>query len=825
MEPIPACRRARRGPLRLVGSSAVGLAIVGVLVLCGTAAAQRYPFVRFTAEDGLSGSQIWDIHQDSRGLIWVASTWGIQRYDGVSFVNLSTPEGLPTANARCTVEDSDGNLWFGTNDGVARFDGHAIEPMHDLPDAPRGIVWGGAVDAAGRIWFGTQFGLVRYAGGAFHRFGRADGLADDYVYGLEVARDGSLWVGSRGAGVAHCQVDDAGDPAGCRIFTKADGLGGNVVRAIAQDAAGRILVGSRKGGLSIFEKGVMHRLEIPGHPASDDVYALLVRHSGTVAIGYAPGGVLLCRSLEPAKCRLLDQANGLPEDQIFSLLEDREGELWIGTEGGLAQLVRDDVWSFGTAEGLPSPFVYALSSDGEGGVWAGTVGGLAHVRVGDHGEPTVRVWRKRDGLPSEFVWSVLRDRRGDVWAGTEAGLCRLNGGKIDCVRLDGGPGSRYILSLAEGADGSLWAGTTVGVEHLLFDERGRIRRVEVLPAPAGAGPTDAYAVAVDHSGRVWAASGKVLSEVEDGKLQPIGAADGLHWRFIRGLGRDRNGRLLVGGYGKLARYEPHPGRAPFRVWDHIAGLGGEVILTLAEDDQGRFVLGTNRGVVVVDPEARQGGGAVLVRFDAQSGAAASEVSHSSAFTRDSRGRWWFGFKGGLTCVAGALVPPPPAPPALFFSRLESGHGRVFMAPFSGVESGPVGWLGGAPAELPHDDDSVRAQVRALSFLRRGDLRYQFRLVGGEDRWSDARSEPFRYLTNLDPGPYRLEARAAHADGPWGPIAQLAFAIQPAWWQTGSFRYGAATLGALLIALAVGWRVRRAEIRARAARAQDRGAHR
>jgi len=244
-----------------------------------------------------------------------------------------------------------------------------------------------------------------------------------------------------------------------------------------------------------------------------------------------------------------------------------------------------------------------------------------------------------------------------------------------------------------------------------------------------------------------------------------------------------------------------------RYWERGEGLAGSMILTLGETAGGRLLLGTNRGVLLFDPEALGGQGRVLAHLDSRGGAIATEVSHSSAFTRDAAGRVWFGFKGGLTGAIGPLAIAPPSP-RVMFSRLESRGGRVFAASFTEVGPVPVGWLEGSRPQLPHDDRRLRVWVRAPTFVRREDLRFQFRLLDSEPEWSEERDEPFRDLMNLGPGSHRLEARAAYADGAWGEAATLEFGIAPAWWQRPPVPY-LALLGSLVfVAALAGWRVQR-----------------
>lgn len=795
----PGRRNARTGR-RHEARVALAIALLAAL-FASPAATQQLSIHRFTADDGLAGSQIWDVRVDRRGLLWAASTWGFSRYDGEQFSILSVQDGLPSPNARTVIEDAEGRLWFGTGDGVARYDGALVEAMGGLPDAPRGNVWASTVDRAGRLWFATENGLVRFADGGFRRYGAADGLASDYAYSVFTASDGALYVGARGEGFARCQPTASGELGNCRRFSIADGLGSGSVRAFAEERSGRILVGTRGGGVAIWDGTSLGALRAADGLPSDDVYALAVRRSGVVAIGTSKG-LALCLGAEPGRCRTLGEANGLPNDEVLSLFEDTEQTLWIGTEGGLAQLVRDELWSYGTAEGLPDPNVYSVAWHPDGTLWAGTVSGLVALRVGRHGEPELRRFGTEAGLPSPWVWSLEIDRWGRVWAGTESGLCRFEAGRCRRFGVADGLPSNYVLSLAAARD-ALWVGTNAGVARISLDADGEVGAIDAYRREQGLARDRVYALAVDGEGRTWAAHGEALSLFEGDRFRSVPVGEGFGARSMRGLGLDRSGRLLVGAFGQIARHE---GGLLFRRWSRSAGIDDEMILTLAEDDRGRLLLGGHRGLVLFDPEGDAGRGEVVGRLDRSGGTIAAEVSHSEAFARDGEGGFWFGFRGGLTRVPAAPLPDSLPAPAIDFSRLDSERGRSFVAPFLGLGRGPSGWLGGTAAEFPHDDAHLRATVRAASFRQRAELRYQFRQEG--ESWGEPGADPFVELTRLSAGEHRLEARAVRGRGEPGPVATVVFRIRSAWWQSATFAVGAALAVAAAVAAVASALVRR-----------------
>ena len=261
-----------------------------------------------------------------------------------------------------------------------------------------------------------------------------------------------------------------------------------------------------------------------------------------------------------------------------------------------------------------------------------------------------------------------------------------------------------MVSLFEDRAGALWVGSIDGLSRLRFDAAGRRSEIRAFHKAEGLVTERTY----DDRKRTPPGA----SSSPTARVSPISTASasgrsgrdsGLDTASVRSLGRTANGTLWAGGYARLARLVVRARRrgAAFRLLGEASGLADVLVLTIADDRQGRLLLGTNRGVLVFDPAARGGLGAVLARFDRASGAIASEVSHSSAFARDESGRSWFGFKGGVTAFPADLDPPrAPAPPPVIIERLATRGGFELRAPFSGRGRGDEPQLGKAPIVLP-----------------------------------------------------------------------------------------------------------------------------
>ena len=660
-------------------------------------------------------------------------------------------------------------------------------------------------------------------------YGRRDGLAADDVYSLLPASDGSVWVGTRGAGAARCRATAAGELHACRVFTPADGLGTGAVRSIVEDRAGAVWLATRGGGISRFAGGRFTTFTSRHGLAADDVYALLVRRNGELAIGTAQAGVTLCSLPDLARCRSIDASHGLAVDAVLGLDEDSEGNLWIGLNNGLSRLHTEKFQGFDHRHGLPGPGGYAVLPEPGGAVWIGTFGGLARLRLAEpYSPPRIDTWKGGEGLPTSEVWDVLRDRRGRLWVGTARGLCRFDERAGRCAEVlgeaDGLAGS-YVLELMETRGGDLWVGTLSGATRLRTAPDGT-RSTLALTERDGLAGGQVQAIAEDPRGVVWlACAGGGLSAFEGGRVrswttEPPAAAPGaspsaaLPSANIYGLHAAGDGQLWLGtgGAGLVRARRAAGGELHFDRAGLESGLHAATVSAIRPDGRGRLWIGSTSGIWLFDPRRAGSPAAVLRHFDKGSGLISKDVSTANSLALDAQGRVWCGFSGGLGLYDPTLEEPPAAPPRIAIERVAVGGLRVLRAPFSPpprLAAGEEWFDAAAPLRLPPRGRNLRFDFRGLS--ARGGLLYRHRLDGFDSGWSTPSAEAFKEYTNLDPGDYRFRVQAAVAGG-WGPAAELGLSLRPAFWQTPGFAALVLLLVSLLLAAAYRWRTRRINAR-------------
>jgi diguanylate cyclase (GGDEF)-like protein len=765
--------------------------------------------------------------------LWPAAAFALPADRSIDqFIHRSwtVDEGLPHSTVRAIAQTPDGYLWFGTPDGLARFDGQSFD-VHESPlFAPlRGVgIYALKVAGSGALYIAARGkGLWRYQGGTLAR------VAERHIEsaGGAMAEDaqGRLWVSLDGDGVARLEGEAV------RKFTAADGLPSGTVRALLARPDGEVLVGTNRGIAAIRGENVVAN---PAGRALDGVpvTALLAGKQGRVWIATASNGVFWWDG-EVVSVPPVNAAARLRETAISQIIEDRDGTVWIGTTDGIVRWRSGQAERFTTREGLSSNTLRSFFEDSEGGIWAGTDAGVNRFRNG-----VVRVIGQHQGITEEFVRAVLEDRQGRIWVGTSDGLFQL--GKSGAKRFGRGEGliDNSVLSLAEDAAGTLWAGTYAGGLHRFSG-----RRFEALAGELRKTGERVRAIVSDGAGSLWVGTTAGLYRVDAASghvRERTDPARGLASELVNALHMDEKGRLWVGTRDGL--YVRQAGGA-FRL---VAAA--ENVLALSRGDEGRLWVGTERGIGVVDlaqePPA----------FSPPAARSALPARSYFGVIEDGRGTaWTCGNRGLLRMPVAALVSPPPQKSGLELGELfgrndgmptaqcngatqpsawKTRDGRLLFATARGLaEIDPATrtatasappevlikalTLDGAPLPLnplreivlPPGSHRLQIEFIGISLSAPERVRYEFRLVGHEDNWIDAKADTKAVFANLPSGRYRFEVRARFSGGlPGERMTALELVQSPRLIETWWFRVllAAGLIGAILAVISL--RVRNLE---------------
>jgi len=813
--------------------------LLGLLAagLCGRAQPGRAEFERLSIEQGLSQSIVERIVQDHQGFLWFCTEDGLNRYDGYSFLVLrkdpANPDSLSHNHARTALVDRQGRLWVGTfNGGLNRYDpktGHVVRYLHDpaRPDSlSYDVVTALCQDRTGALWVGTIHGLnrlpasgVEAARGQPARFevlghdaAAPDSLGNDTVRAICEDRAGTLWVGTDGGlnrllpGAVPRFVryrHDVRDQAS---------LGHDTVRAVIQTRDGALWVGT-DGGLDRLDAGAgtssaaalrggfVHYRHDPADPGSlghDQVFALLEDRRGRLWVATNGGGLdLLDRASQ--RFQHFRHADSDPlslgHDSLRSLFESADGNLWIGTYGGGISKLRQSQKAFRHVRaepgGLNDAIVWCFHQDGDGTLWVGTNGGGLNRRDPVSGRFTAYRARPQDprALSRDVVRQIVPDRYGFLWIGTDGGgLCRFDrrSGQFAVFRHDPArPASLShdeIRSLTLDQTGAIWVGT----------QGGGLDRF--LPGPAFATPP-------------------VFDHFRHDPGNPASLAND----YIRQVLPDRAGAIWVCTYGGgLDRYDPahgtfvhHPAVVP-----GANGLSSNHTFAICEDRQGALWVAT------------WGGG--LNRFDRrtnrwrcfteQDGLPSMSIY---GIRQDLRGDLWLSSNNGLSkldprsltirnyVVKDGLQSKEFNGGASYLS----GRGELFFGGINGFNeffpdqivdnphlppvvitafqklNRPVRFDRPTPEvkriELSYQDYVFSFEFAALDFTAPETNRYAYRLEGVDREWQYVpASRRFASYTTLAPGAYMFHVKGTNNDGIWNEAGtSVTVVITPPFWRT------------------------------------------
>ncbi|MBN9658042.1 MAG: hypothetical protein J0H49_07675 [Acidobacteria bacterium] len=721
---------------------------------------------------------------------------------------------------------------------------------------PKGAVYDIAQTSDGYLWFGTEKGLVRFDGVSFQLISDSNSqLANGHVLGLMGDQDGGLWVRLRRPTLLRYRNGRFENVMGSL------GRPTSTVTAMGRMQDGELLVWVLEGeGSAIKYKGSHFETIVSTTGLSrSPVMSVTESTPGTIWIGTRDAGVF---RLQHGRTESITQ--GLPDPKINCLLSTREGQVWIGTDNGIAHwdgqklvqtklpafpvpvralaLTRDrdgNIWVGTNAQGLirinsegaalldngprhRNEAVTAVFEDREGNIWSGSAGGVERLRDSvfvTYGEP--------EGLPAESNGPVFPESAGRTWfAPVDGGLYRLENEKASAVRLDGL--ERDVVYSIGGAPGEIWVGRQRGgLTELRLDRGGMTART--YTEANGLAQNSVFAVTRCRDGSVWAGtlSGGV-SHLNQGKFTNYTVSSGLASNTVTSILEGSDGTVWFATPQGLSLLS----HGRWRTYTVQDGLPSASVNSLAEDGTGVLWIGTSSGLAFL----RAG------RIQKPAGDQAALREQILGLAVDKAGSLWistsnralrlqcglvmkgtpvgealreFGWADGLHGVEGvkrhrSVAADPDG--RIWFSMnrglsvVDPGRQTIVSAPsiahIESVQADGNAVALGDSIRIPAGKQRITFGFAGLSLSVPERVKFRYTLDGFDRGWSEPVSSREAVYTNLGPGPYRFRVVASNIDGAWnGNEAILRFEIEPAVWQTWWFQLGGAAT-VLLIGVAL-----------------------
>lgn len=721
--------------------------------------------------------------------------------------HINSDNGLPAPVVDQTVQTKDGFLWIIINgSNLVRFDGKNFYRFHN----PRPTTMAVAPD--GDLWVGTPEGLARIPSSNFNQFtlgglvsySNGQGKANE-ITNLRFSRSGVLWVGTAD-GLFRYERDQF-VAVGPRV----------PAHDIKEAPNGNLLVTNDEGFIEVAGSEIVSHPQLAAQLGVKDteIFDVMKDSQGNTwyctAMGvaretngrieklqpYATGGHRAFRAYEDAQgavwivreeglfratsAGLETIAAGMP---VRSLYSDRDGYLWVGTNGdGLYRFKEPAVRMFTRADGLPNDIFKTLTVAHDGTIWAGAYcGGLVHFDG-----TGFRTYNEKDGLVNTCIFALAEDLNHDIWIATRGGdgVFRYHNGSFTQITKSQGLPDERVRSILSARDGSVWFGTGGGLARLKNEQ------FRTYTTGDGLSSDQVLRVWEDRTGVIWAGSKQGLDRLVGDRFEKVvSTTNGL----IIPIGDDRDGGLYY-------QIEIDSESITRRVYkdrvDVIKQIASSDVveteqgeLWFAGDGFGRMQPGNFTHARVHDEPLDY---EAFSTADGLGSAEATTPSRCLALTPDDK--LWTATPKGLMVFDLRRLPVTNVKSAIYLTDVTIGRNSQ-------------------PADrdivLPPGTNHIEIHFAAVEISAPEKIHLQYRLDGVDSEWLDAPANPVAIFSHIPVGTHTLHIRASNRNGIWDRQG-VTFLVtqQPYFYQTRWFVAAMVALGIVIMVLL--YRLRVAQI--------------
>lgn len=768
------------------------------------AAPRDFYFSNLNLKDGLSQISVLDILQDSKGYMWFATRNGLNRYDGRNFVvyknNPKDSLSLTNNHIYCLAEDYNQNLWIGTFRGLNVLDMKtnrltrvADSPYRELEEIAINCL---LVDSYDRLWIGTGQGLYLYdiSTGTYHSFQHIEGFEKKGITSICETHDGQFWIGTSGDGV---WIYDAQLRVQNHLTDSSTGirLSGNSVSTIYEDVKGNMWVGSKYTGL--------------------------------------------CRiDLKQNTVRFFTQFNSSLNSNSIRQIIGYQDQLLVGTFDGLyvLDLNTDEIVRHSAVSLKPGCLnhfsVYALYVDKSQTLWVGTYsGGVNYSSVFNDRF----VFHDPASILNTYlsVYGIMAcGTHGDVYIATEGGGVLVydyrNGQKYSYYPIEGKSVQKYNQNMVKCPyleEDTLWCGTAKGAIYKFDLKKKSYTLVYRLPEETAA----IYSMLRDKAGRMWVANAsdrglicrwpngevQTVFKSEDGRDLPAFSARCLfelapgimlfgtrthglirydlatrkyvHYdtsgeghshlqdNYVTSILKNRYGKIWISMFGGgIALYED--GKGIIKSYTTEQGLIDNEVAAAVEDRNGNLWLSTTSGISRFNPEEEY-----FVNYHLNNGIGIGEFTpHSGILLPD--GEIAFGGNNGFITFNPTEIQQNSYVPSLVLNSLTVNNHLIRPQDETGILDVVLDDV--EKVSLEYNQNNLSISYSALNYVFSAQNQYATFLHGYDKEWHYIGNRTEAYYTNLSPGTYVFEVKAANNDGVWQEATRkLVIEIHPPLWRT------------------------------------------
>ena len=757
----------------------------------------------------------------------------VSAYNNINFKNITSEDGLSQGTVETIIQDDQGYIWLGINDGLCRYNGYEFKIYKHDEELENSITNNYIVDIkqdnSGNIWVGTANGLSKIDTKTdlitnYNMNDEEKSLSHYNIGDILITKSGDVLVGtSDGLNIYNEKKDEF-----YRIFNKDSDLSSQFIRSLAEDENQNIWVATNNG---IDKIDIKNNKNIISFKTGDGKFD--ISENDIYVVRYDPKGYIWAGALKEGLNRIDINTNevkqykndyrdekSLPGNYVKDILRDSSGNLWVGTDNGLAKY-NEQTENFATYKNkiydktsLVNDEVFSIQEDESGLIWVGTYAGISMFDPNTNIEHYKKDPFDENSISDNPIHGIYEDKDGLLWVGTNSkGVNVINRKNYNVKHLNKTskdyPISDDNINDIVGIDNKIFIATKNGLNEVDKD----FKTINIYNTEDGICNNNITALFADSKKNVWIGTANGISVLNTNTNEIIDITDiltnhniedqyikviyedskGNYWvgcfidgglvkidpnkrtienyrnkkedktsissNNIRSIVEDKNGNLYIGtsyGLNKL-----NESNNTFERYSEKDGLSNNTVYGLLVDDNNNLWASTNLGISKLDTNTM-----TFETFNIIDGFQGNEFN-GRAYYKNKSGELFFGGINGLNIFRPNDINRSRYVPTVIFDEFKV-NGKVYKD----INN----------QEFKYNENTINISVFISNYKNTKNIQYMYKLEGVSDSWDISRSNNINY-SDLAPGTYTLKIKARSYSGKVSDESAVKFIIKPPIWKS------------------------------------------
>ena len=757
----------------------------------------------------------------------------VSAYNNINFKNITSEDGLSQGTVETIIQDDQGYIWLGINDGLCRYNGYEFKIYKHDEELENSITNNYIVDIkqdnSGNIWVGTANGLSKIDTKTdlitnYNMNDEEKSLSHYNIGDILITKSGDVLVGtSDGLNIYNEKKDEF-----YRIFNKDSYLSSQFIRSLAEDENQNIWVATNNG---IDKIDIKNNKNIISFKTGDGKFD--ISENDIYVVRYDPKGYIWAGALKEGLNRIDINTNevkqykndyrdekSLPGNYVKDILRDSSGNLWVGTDNGLAKY-NEQTENFATYKNkiydktsLVNDEVFSIQEDESGLIWVGTYAGISMFDPNTNIEHYKKDPFDENSISDNSIHGIYEDKDGLLWVGTNSkGVNVINRKNYNVKHLNKTskdyPISDDNINDVVGIDNKIFIATKNGLNEVDKD----LKTINIYNTEDGICNNNITALFADSKKNVWIGTANGISVLNTNTNEIIDITDiltnhniedqyikviyedskGNYWvgcfidgglvkidpnkrtienyrnkkedktsissNNIRSIVEDKNGNLYIGtsyGLNKL-----NESNNTFERYSEKDGLSNNTVYGLLVDDNNNLWASTNLGISKLDTNTM-----TFETFNIIDGFQGNEFN-GRAYYKNKSGELFFGGINGLNIFRPNDINRSRYVPTVIFDEFKV-NGKVYKD----INN----------QEFKYNENTINISVFISNYKNTKNIQYMYKLEGVSDSWDISRSNNINY-SDLAPGTYTLKIKARSYSGKVSDESAVKFIIKPPIWKS------------------------------------------